>query len=242
LESATLQVAHFETGTIASLELAVNDGGNTLLDLTNSACAAGKLCISNAANHEDDIDLTQALQSALVTDPSALQNLTVSYAVKGSVSTTKAHLDGAVLKLKYAPPGNFRVESGCAVLPNGLTPDDNTCNVLTIPPMSGDFYLHGTVYAPLASLDVTTVVNDAGTPVQVSLSRGVVSRNLDIELHPGNGSSDAFNFGRSDSRIVLLTAKIGGTAITRTLVRFDDASDVDKPGSNVFFDSWEYLR
>jgi hypothetical protein len=240
VEKATLQVVHWESNALGSMAFDVKNTQTNDDLCTTYAAVCNQVVKNNTVGHEDDLDVTTWLQSELAQDATTLQDLQVTYTVKSAGKTSQdAHLDGAQLKIKYAPPGNFRDEAGCAVLPAGMTTSDaHRCPVLSIPTeMTGAFYTSGTVYAPLASVEVVT---SQGDPVE--LSRGVIARSITAYIAPGGSTSNAFDFAVSSDRLVLLTAKIGGVSITRTLVRFDDTTNHSKPGSTVDVESWEYLR
>ncbi len=114
------------------------------------------------------------------------------------------------------------------------------CPLLLTPAPSGSntkLMLQGTVYAPTVGVDITTGVGDP-----ILFNRGLIARNITFRLHPGNGSPSVNGAGAGANRFVVFTASIGGRVVTKSLVEFDDTTDITQPGSSIDFLSWDVRR
>lgn len=233
VEKLQLRLKHAETlyTQAPTLSAVINYGPGTTSTTWATGCGADQLCQS-ATLREDGIDITEGY----VTGGAPLSELSIAFTVTvaRNMSATET-LDGVELDVTYAPPGGFRRQAGCAVLP--VTSD--YCN--TIDNDEGaKLYIQGTVYAPLGRVAVVTADGD---PVQ--LNRGVIARDIVGAIHPGNGAANPFGIGRPQ-RLALLTAEVlkDGAWVPRTesLVRFDDNIATVTTRARVNYLSWRVLR
>lgn len=236
VQSATLTIAHMEDAStnFASLSALVTSG--TYSQSMTSSCATNQLCLSNGSIRTDTLDVTSAFTAHPTTFATAL-----SVAFTGNASNGHDGIesfDGAQLSVTYVPVGGYRAQSGCVTI---ALPAVGGCDFLSNA-SGGQMYIQGTVYAPLARVDVVTATADT-----VQLNRGVVARDIIAEIHPGNGSSHAFSLGDAD-RLVLMTVdvQVNGTWVPRlrSLVAIIDGASSGSftPGVSVNYLSWEDLR
>jgi len=254
--SAVLEVAHQDSG-LRSLSLSVTDGlGNAL-----PAGATGITSTRASLAPPETFDLTEYLND----DQAKIGGMkAVLTATAPNNATATETVDGVVLLVAYQLPGGFRREAGCLVnltdfvakYPSSNLAADTgatACPLLANSPLSGHgaIFLQGTLYAPLAFVELATGVGDP-----VRFNRGVVARSIDFLAHPGNGTFNLAGLGLPD-RYVLFRASIScmgvcgpfqsdGKLRLTSLVHFDDA-ELDSmgnpiPGSNVTFLSWEVER
>jgi hypothetical protein len=132
--------------------------------------------------------------------------------------------------------------------PNG----SSTCALVKAPQGSKPaFLVHGTIYAPLAAIDLSL----QGVGYQV-VSRGIISRVVVMSISPSSQYTKPViyspNFGSVPGapRRMVLTACVeaacddGGKPKLRALVRIQDADDNNNPGVpgyKVFIESWSVL-
>jgi len=138
-------------------------------------------------------------------------------------------IDSVQLSFDYTTPAvaGFTSEAGTCI-----TSTSSPCYLIT---GSGNFarniYLHGTIYAPLAGLDLHLT----GEASQ-ALDRGVVARTIVANVTPASGFSGAL-FGLpnttsitiTDPRVLTFTAIIGGGQIATAYVQYDDTTTPATP-------------
>lgn len=106
-------------------------------------------------------------------------------------------------------------------------------------------YVHGSVYAPLAALDL-----DLHNSAEEFFDRGVIARTLLFHISASSTQLGSPIFLPACSstpgdcrrdRVVVLTASIGGKPVLRSLVNLTDA-DGAVPGATVSTPAWSVLR
>lgn len=226
--SATLRVTHrLSAGSAGSVAAVVRAGDGATTSYAVPECTT--LCAV-------DIDVTGTLAT-----PAKAAGVSVVYTATASRNKTlTASLDGAVLVMEYDLP-RYRATSGCAAATPYSPGQPSTCAVLRGIGNRSIVVVHGTVYAPLAALDLS-MTNDA---VEV-VDRGVVVRHLQIGFTPSASYAGAFISVPGDpavraDRVVLFEAAVAGEPRLRARVRFDDAGGA-QPGRGVEIESWSVLR
>jgi hypothetical protein len=197
--------------------------------------------LSTSGLTEYDADITAAIQADAANQPIPwrdLSGLTASYSDSApNKKSGTASLDGIQLEVTYSVPAleATRCASGKSA-PCYLVTNDKSANL----------FFPGTVYAPLAPLNVTIFNNGL-----LVFRRGVIARDLLLNV---NGSShkqtDApFQLpGTTTFRNVLFTAMLNGHAYLRARVLFVDSVADDagnsflSPGASVKVQEWTVLR
>lgn len=234
IEKVLVKVRHQETSiaSVASLAMTATyaDGSTTVMPL---GCQTGELC-SSGAIEDDELDITADFMKAQST---SVQSVTLAFRVQSASGIgTIEQLHGLSLEVTYAPPGDFRRQTGCAVIP--ISANDQ-CDTLTNA-VNGSLYVQGTVYAPLGRVNITTATGD---PVQ--FNRGVIARDIAGAIHPGNGSANPFGLGRPE-RLALLIAEVledsNWVPRIESLVRFNDNIAVGTTRGRATTISWRARR
>jgi hypothetical protein len=228
----TLNVAHQETNSsdptdISTLTASIT--GCTVPALTKHT-VAGSTPVAPIVT--DTVALTGATCIAALQNP-----FSVTFTASASPARSfTENLDGIDLVVTYTPPA-VRAENGCAIV-------INSCSVLTVGG-TAKFVSWGTVYAPLASLNV----NVTDTTDVVSFRRGAIARAISIPNLLAPNSTDYFclaagspctgSTGAAGARTDLLTATVTGTVKLRALVSF---VDTPTPGTSLQILSWNVVR
>jgi len=221
INSVVLRIRHYESGSQA------NHITNQVVITPGGSSALGAIGVP---------DITGALADFSTTLPASVNNLTaisgmkIVYQSAMSGGNATENLDGIVLDVTYSPPG-FTAETGCS----------GTCPLISASGNSqgADVVVSGTVYAPIASVNVNAT-NTSGQEFQ----RGVIARaigvdftgsvvaNYTIATTPMNGSISPAN------RTVLFVATVLGRQRVTATVGFDDSACPSKCGLNVAVQSW----
>ncbi len=169
-----------------------------------------------------------------ITSLAQLSSLNVVYAGKlvnsGSPSSA-LDLDGLEVVVNYTPPA-LRAQSGCILVPGGiLNSNGGACSMVALTSIfGGGFYVNGTVYAPLARLDLELTF---GTKVQVT--RGIIVRAIGL-WDPPSVSTIGTNIAVPPSvREVVFVGQVDSTRRVRAVVDF---TDTPTPGSQAVVKSW----
>lgn len=142
-------------------------------------------------------------------------------------------IDGAVLEITYEPVA-FRAQSGCIVARPYVSGSATTCAVLQGTGAAG-IAIQGTVYAPLAPIDVEVV--NASTQI---FNRGIVARLSRLGISPAAGFAGApVGIVRAD-RVVSFSGTAGATTLVARAT-FEDGGGLT-PGQTVTVDRWTIRR
>jgi hypothetical protein len=161
-----------------------------------------------------------------------LTNLTVSYTatLKSSGSPTSAmDLDGIELLVTYTPPA-LRAQSGCVTAVGS-----GACDLILLSSVfTGSFNINGTIYAPLARIDLELTF-----ATRVRLTRGVILRSLGLYDSPSDSNTTTTVSVPPAVRTVTFIGRIDGARRVRAVVDFDDSPSV---GSQAVVNSWSISR
>lgn len=217
--------AHLDlAGTVSS-----PTGGSAALSDKTANCSPRCLTKDDEL-HDDTVDVSTTFDTL-----AKLAGMSVSYTAdakkKGNTHTSFTdHFDGVQLKVKYTPPAapavpRFRAQAGCiTVAPYG---GSGTCALVRTGGSQSDFSVHGTIYAPLAALDIHLVL----VSHQV-FKRGIVVRHLRSNVTPSTPCADAVPPISDDcypfqlpgvtttTGDVVFVAKLAGRTRLRALVAF----------------------
>ena len=227
ITSVQLRIAHREsagTSTVSSL-IATLNGSN------------GQHCNMNVTNRPtlgtDPLYSTSCLQ-----DVSDLQGLNVVYAAQLSGSgspSASLDLDGLEVVINYTPPA-LRAQTGCILVPGGFFAfNPSTCSFVGLTSLfGGQFFLNGTVYAPLARLDLELTF-----ATKVQLTRGVIVRSIGL-WDPPPSATISNNISVPPSvRSVVFVGDVDNVRRVRAVVDFTDTPTV---GSQAVVKSWAISR
>lgn len=160
-----------------------------------------------------------------VDTPAKRAGLTVRFSTSAvaNVPVTEK-LDGVELAFHYTPPA-LRAQTGCVALagPGGCPFVSDVGGAPLV--------VQGTVYAPLASLDV-----DLAHATRVVLARGLVTRALVVRNPSADPNGTIRLLGR---RQIAFVAKVDGRRRIRALVSF---LDTPVAGQTVTVDEWSAAR
>ena len=222
IDSARLRIRHQETGntTNASLSLVATTGATTVANTS--------IPIRASTTDDSTADLSAALNSA-----AKISALAVTYTVTNTKNPqTTENLDGIVLDVTYHTTPYTGENGTCITVPLSL----GGCSLIATNGSKSNLFVTGTVYAPLAHLDVS-LPNQA----QQLFGRGVIARSLSVNLpHSGAGGSSIFAPAITFSsgvanRDVLFTAQMNGVTVLLAEVLYDDSVS---PGKVVTVKSW----
>ncbi|MFA5890349.1 MAG: hypothetical protein WDA27_05290 [Actinomycetota bacterium] len=233
ITSATLRVGHEETVplSVASLTATVTPGGG-----------GSALSCTFSASSSRTLGTCDLLAKGMDNGPGVLSGMTVRYTAQAtSLLSTTAWLDGVDLAITYIPRA-FEAQDGCIVVPytEANQASGTACAVLKSSGLLSTLAVQGTVYAPLAPVDV------AGLSLSAQVfGRGVVARVVRMAVAPAGGFT-GFPVGTpsnspANDRVVLFVASVGGADRLRALVTFGDLGGVT-PGATVTVNSWSVLR
>ncbi|MCA1833696.1 MAG: hypothetical protein LC750_13390 [Actinobacteria bacterium] len=264
--SVTLFLRHSESpnANVQNVKLNVKNAAGLNINKTasKSSCASGDFCSDTSLDPVDKIDLTlSGINSA-----ASFAGLTVNYDVGAQGGTNGGPvtetLDGLGLKIVLAssgtpspspsptaspPPGGsstnyFRAESGCITQAPYPT---SGCALVKTDGAQTKLSIQGTVYAPLAALDIA--MTNVSTQI---LGRGAVIRLVRLSVTPSTTYSGPMIEVPADSpstaytnRHVTLTATVAGDVRLRALVRFvdQDPTGAMSPGYGVVVEAWSVL-
>jgi hypothetical protein len=147
------------------------------------------------------------------------------------LSSSTWQLDGAVLEVTYEAP-SFRAQSGCIVLRYEV--GVSGCPVLR-GTSAGRIAIQGTVYTPVAPIDVNVI----NVSAQI-FNRGVVSRVIRFGVVPVGGFSGTVSGLVRNDRVVTYSV-ISGPTTLKVRVRFDDDGGIT-PGRTVTVERFSVRR
>lgn len=235
INSAVLKVTHRETttGNINHLDLsAAVTGGD---GATTSFQAPTSITRNNSATTyvTDTLTLPAAFRTI-----SQLTGLSVDYTASTALTNTNnarsfsALLDAVVLEVNYTPPSPpptayLRAQSGCVTLQAPATKygDAGTCALISTGGSAADVSIRGTVYAPLAALDIHLV-----SATHQVFGRGVIVRHLTSNVTSSfscvGDSCYPFQLPAPSVAVgdVVFIATLDGKTRLRALVRFNGAA------------------
>lgn len=228
---------------VDKLKATVAPGTGTAFTVTDvNGCPAGSLCRGADGTYDLNLDASSAFpKEPWAQTVERLTGARVDFDAQVSKSGQTAGsvaVDALQLLVTYVPPA-LVAQSGClTVTPYGA---NGTCALLRTTGNQSDLQLHGTVYAPLAPLDIELTNSSA----QV-LGRGALVRTLEIAITPScllcpTAATIQLpdDSGATADRDVVLTAVIGGQVRLREQVHFDDATS---PGSSAVVRQWSVTR
>lgn len=222
------RITHRETGDVSGQSLEVAKGG--------TSCSLPGLTARDPMG-EDSFDLSSCL-----TAPDDLAALTATYKVTSKKNKiANAELDGIAFDVTWLSPG-LVPQSGCITAPGYAAIDGGHCPLVATDGAQTNVAIAGTIYAPLAPLDIQ-LTNAAAQ----FISRGVISRVLWTAITPASGFAGAVFAipspgGPRQPRKVQLTASIAGVPKLRALITIDDGPDGLTPGRTVTVNQWTVLR
>jgi hypothetical protein len=227
INSASLQLTHTRTAPRGSVDVRVVAGDGAVLDQDVTPCVTP--CTSVIT-----VDLLPLLNT-----PARVNGLSVLYtAVDGpGAGALSVNIDGMTIALSYMIP-RITATSGCAVAIPYAPLSATSCAVLraTGGP-TARLAVKGTVYAPLAAVDLS-VTGQLNAVTQ----RGIVARTVQLGLTSGAGyGGPTIAMPGSADRDVLLTALVGGVPVLRADVKIADGSGFT-PGATVSVTRWSVLR
>ena len=233
IKSADLLVTHRESGTSGNW-----DSLSYTVTPTASASVTGAGSLNTGASLVTD---TFDLLAAGVNTPAKFASLSARFDVTLNKNKDgSADLDAMVIRVSYTPSGftaDEDVENGC--ITKTPYPGSGACALVTTGGSNTNFLIRGTVYAPLAALDIA--LPNQSTQI---FTRGVILRSLRLQL-PASSSQTAATIslpplGTTGLRTVIISASIAGKTKIRAVVQFDD-SNVSDPGKAKVI-SWSYIR
>ncbi len=222
--SYTLNVAHQETGAA--------NGDVAALTATIGSCVLTVPIHRTTATTPPVTDaLTNTAFPCLAAAVASNFSVTFVTTAKKSKAITE-NLDGINLVVTYTAPA-VRAESGC------LLTDIVNCNLLKVGGANtSKVYVWGTVYAPLGS-----VLTDSSSTSVCEFRRGVVARSVkSTGTEPAAATTYSLGAGSpavGPTRVLLLTASVGGTPRVRALLSYVDGPSL---GISLQIVSWNVLR
>jgi hypothetical protein len=175
-----------------------------------------------------------------INTPARANGISMQYRVtdKQGVPYFVSYFNGAALDIGYTIDGiKATSPTGCMAATPYLPSTNTTCAVLRGTGAAARMAIKGTIYAPLAAVDLSMT----GQLNQVT-QRGVVARTLQLGLTRGAGYAGALiAMPGTANRQVLLTASIGGDERLRADVTIDDGLG-SNPGASVTVNRWSVLR
>lgn len=245
IDAATLRLVHREAGDVRSVAATVRLGDGSVITSTSPSgnCDPTRRVCVHAALGEDRVDL----KASGLTTLEQLSGLSVTYEValaNGKAKTATAELDGALVEIRYSPPAFRAPTAGDCIRRQPYVagdPTGATCPLIRADGSNTTLALRGTVYAPLAVVDV----NLPNQSRQI-FGRGLVARALHIGVPASSSQQEpAIALPRSSGaradRRVLFTASVDGVARLRAVVRFADGGGTT-PGAGAVVESWSVLR
>lgn len=220
--SARLRAAHREGPTKASV-LTIS----TTVSLGSRAASAS--VTPNTAYTEESLPL--AALEGLYEGGLLRTNYTTLLNPLSAEATSR--LDGLILEITYEAPA-FRAQSGCLVAQPYVSGSPTTCAVIRATGTAG-LAIQGTVYSPLAPIDVEV------TNVSAQIfNRGIISRIARLGVAPVAGfAGGPIGVVRAD-RVVSFTGISGGTTL-KARATFADGGGLT-PGATVTIDRWTVRR
>lgn len=241
--AATIRFAHRDEANVSSVTLEVTPGTGP----PKCSVVAGTV---STALHTDTGDLTSCLSSVAKID-----GMTATFESRRIGATTQIqHLDGVTLDVTYSL--STSPQSGC-VTQQPYTGVGSACAMLTTGGPNTKLAVQGTVYAPLAALDITlSNVN------YVVLSRGVISRVFRSAIATAGGyageviripddcpypastrNPTACTSGsRTDRTVTMTVSQSGAVRVIATATFADGTTAPITPGGTVQIGSWSFLR
>jgi nitrate reductase NapE component len=220
----SLKIAHQETTSVAT--------NITSIKATIGACPAFTLTKHNTVAVSPPVTDTFAIPAgvcttAVQTNPFSVSIVAIAAAGKSFVE----NLDGADLVVTYTPPV-VRAENGCVLT------DITNCSIIKVGTSTAKVYVWGTVYAPLASVNVSYVASGA-----FEFRRGVIARTVLNAGTPPADTTGGFCLGAGSpcigpGRVLMFTATVSGGVRLRALVRYADVP----LGNAAFIVSWNVIR
>lgn len=225
ITSAKLRIAHDEGTDASSVE--------TLNATVTVHGVSQTVSIPTRTTYTEDLlDLTGLVGQV---GPAAGVSIAIS-AVRAVTLLTPdptVKIDGAVLEVTYEPIA-FRAQSGCIVARPYVSGSVTTCAVLQGTGAAG-IAIQGTVYAPLAPIDVEVI--NASTQI---FNRGIVARLSRLGISPAAGFAGApVGIVRAD-RVVSFSGTAGATTLVARAT-FEDGGGLT-PGQTVTVDRWTIRR
>jgi hypothetical protein len=154
----------------------------------------------------------------------------------GSGTPTSAlNLDGIEVVVNYTPPA-LRAQFGCILVPGGfLAQSSGACSMVALTSLfGGSFYLNGTVYAPLARLDLELTFS-----TKVQATRGMIVRAVGLWDPPGISQINTNISVPPALRSVVFLGRVDGVRRVRAVVDF---TDTPAPGSQAVVAAWSVSR
>lgn len=172
-----------------------------------------------------------------ITTAAQLSTLNVVYAGKLNSSGSPASaldLDGLEVVVNYTAPA-LRAQSGCILLPGGILGGNGACSFVALTSIfGGGFYLNGTVYAPLARLDLELTF-----ATKVQATRGIIVRAIAL-YDPPSISTISTNISVPPSvRSVVFIGQVDGVRRVRAVVNY---TDTPTAGSQAVVSNWAVSR
>jgi hypothetical protein len=203
--------------------------------LTATVTANGTACPAVSLGASSSSDTTVQIPGSslpCINDLSDLSNLTVKYtgtvSNKNGASSTFS-LDGIEFAVTYTTPA-LRAESGCVTQVGA-----GSCDlVLLTSVFVGNFYVNGTVYAPLARFTL-----ELGFTTRVQFSRGVVLRSIVLYDVPFTSSTTPTFSVPPSGRTVVFVGNVDSTRRVRAVVNYTDTPTV---GAAVDVTGWSVTR
>jgi hypothetical protein len=224
--SVQLKVAHSEStpASVSTLTATVNGTGASCAVPVTARTVTG----------------TDTYNVPCITSLAQLSGLNVAYKGQligtGSATPTSAlNLDGIEVVVNYTPPA-LRAQFGCILVPGGfLAQSSGACSMVALTSLfGGSFYLNGTVYAPLARLDLELTFS---TKVQVT--RGMIARAVGLWDPPGISQINTNISVPPALRSVVFLGRVDGVRRVRAVVDF---TDTPAPGSQAVVAAWSVSR
>lgn len=237
LQEATPSIPQGSLITSARLRIAHREGptASAILSITATVALGGgsdSASVTPNATYSEDSFPLPGLAGVLVGGATPLRT-SYSVLLNPAALTATSNLDGVVLEVTYEPPA-FRAQSGCITTQPYVSGSATTCAVLRGTGSAG-IAVQGTVYAPLAPIDVEV------TNVSAQIfNRGIISRVVRLGVAPLAGFAGApVGIVRAD-RVVSFSGTSGGT-ILKARATFEDGGGLT-PGASVTIDRWTMQR
>ena len=193
----------------------------------------------SASPYEVLIDVTTQ-----VTTPARANGLSLAYRIRDrqGIPYLISYVDGVRLEVTYTIPGLRGTDTD---LTGAAAPTN--CTITVAYPAAGcavfrgsgsaQLAIKGTIYAPLAAIDLSTTGQ-----TNAATQRGVIARTLQVGLtRGGTYAGPLIAMPGSANRTVLLTANIAGAPRLRAEVTIDDLLGAG-PGTSVTLNSWIVIR
>ncbi|MBV8951071.1 MAG: hypothetical protein JOZ99_09365, partial [Actinobacteria bacterium] len=225
INSVQLRVAHRESSpsSVSTLTATVNGTGASCSIPITTRSTLGTDALYNVS---------------CITTLVQLSSMTVTYAGKltssGSPSSS-LYLDGLELVVNYTPPA-LRAQSGCITVPGGIWAyQSGACSFVALTSIfGGSFYLNGTVYAPLARLDLELTFS-----TRVQGTRGIIVRSIGLWDPPGTSTFSTNISVPPAVRSVVFIGLVDGVRRIRAVVNYTDTPSV---GSQAVVSNWAVSR